>query len=189
MKKVTSAYANKLLKQLNEEKSYWLQLESECCTYVVANGEEAVIPEYDYQTVAKTIEGLDRKIATIKHAINCYNVTTFLTLEDGQSMTIDQALVVMAQLNRRKQQLDYMRKLQPKQRKENSYMRSNFRGNYGNPDEAGSAQSDDRVWNRNLKRDTTESPVQDFKPKQSGSFGLWLFCPGKVIRYWLSDNV
>ncbi len=71
MKKVTSAYANKLLKQLNEEKSYWLQLESECCTYVVANGEEAVIPEYDYQTVAKTIEGLDRKIATIKHAINC----------------------------------------------------------------------------------------------------------------------
>ena len=125
MKKVTSAYANKLLKQLNEEKSYWLQLESECCTYVVANGEEAVIPEDDYQTVAKTIEGLDGKIATIKHAINCYNVTTFLTLEDGQSMTIDQALVVMAQLNRRKQQLDYMRKLQPKQRKENSYMRSN----------------------------------------------------------------
>ena len=125
MKKVTSAYANKLLKQLNEEKSYWLQLESECCTYVVANGEEAVIPGYDYQTVAKTIEGLDRKIATIKHAINCYNVTTFLTLEDGQSMTIDQALVVLAQLNRRKQQLDYMRKLQPKQRKENSYMRSN----------------------------------------------------------------
>ncbi len=125
MKKVTSAYANKLLKQLNEEKTYWLEKESECCTYVVANGEEPVVPEYDYQTVAATIEEIDVKIATIKHAINCYNVTTFLTLENGKNITIDQALVVMAQLNRRKQMLDYMRKLQPKQRKENAYMRSN----------------------------------------------------------------
>ncbi len=42
----------------------------------------------------------------------------------GDSSIYD-ALVVMAQLNRRKQMLDYMRKLQPKQRKENAYMRSN----------------------------------------------------------------
>ena len=39
----------------------------------------------------------------------------------GESLTIDMILVKMAQLNQRKAILDYMRKLQPKTRQEQSY--------------------------------------------------------------------
>ena len=46
--KMTSAYANKLLKSLADEKSYWEAKEATSRTYVAAVGEEPVIPEYDY---------------------------------------------------------------------------------------------------------------------------------------------
>lgn len=44
----------------------------------------------------------------IKHAVNCSNVSTSLTLSSGRVLTVDQALVVMAQLSQRKQQLDIL---------------------------------------------------------------------------------
>lgn len=123
--KVTSAYANKLLRQLNDDKAYWLEIENTCSTYIAANGEEAVIPEYDYLKVSKTISEIDEKILKIKHAINVYNASTVMTLKSGAVMTIDQALVAMAQLSSRKLTLDYMRKRQPKQRSRDNYARPN----------------------------------------------------------------
>lgn len=115
-KMVTSAYANKLLKQLEEDRAYWRKLENESDTYLAASNEEPVIPAYDYETVSATLAEIDRKAARIKHAINLYNTTTVLELEDGTAMTIDEALVVMAQLNSRKSKLDTMRKRLPKDR-------------------------------------------------------------------------
>ncbi len=41
--KITSAYANKLLKSLTDEKSYWEAKEAASRTYVAAVGEEPVI--------------------------------------------------------------------------------------------------------------------------------------------------
>ena len=41
--KVTSALANKMIKQLEEEKLYWNNLEFEAHTYTAAIGEEPVI--------------------------------------------------------------------------------------------------------------------------------------------------
>ena len=38
--KMTSAYANKLLRQLNEEKEFLLNQEENSCTYVYAADEE-----------------------------------------------------------------------------------------------------------------------------------------------------
>ena len=52
--KITSAYANKLLKSLADEKSYWEAQEAASRTYVAAVGEEPVIPEYDYSAVSET---------------------------------------------------------------------------------------------------------------------------------------
>ena len=43
--KITSAYANKLLKSLADEKSYWETKETASSTYVAAVNEEPVIPE------------------------------------------------------------------------------------------------------------------------------------------------
>lgn len=121
-KKVTSAVANKMLKQLADDKSYWQSLETERTSYTVATGEEAVVPEYDYNEVAAKIAEIDNQTLILKHAINVYNTTTVLQLEDGTSMTIDQALVAMSQLNSRKRRLDSMRKAQDKERVE-SYAR------------------------------------------------------------------
>lgn len=123
--KMTSAYANKLLRQLNEEKSFLLSQEEDACTYVYAADEEPLIPSYSYPSVAQQLRALDEKIVKIKHAVNCCNVATTMTLSSGRVLTIDQALVVMAQLSQRKQQLDVMRKRQPKTRNNDHYGRSN----------------------------------------------------------------
>ncbi len=118
--KVTSAYANKLLKQLNEEKEFWINKERQSSVYTAAVDEIPVVPEYDYTAVAQTIEELDRKIRVIKHAINVANVIS--TVQVGEeTLSIDTILVKMAQWNKRKELLDYLRKQEPKMRKETGY--------------------------------------------------------------------
>lgn len=114
---MTSAYANKMLKQLSEDKVFWTNKESNSCMYTAAVGENPVIPDYAYATVAATISEIDRKMCNIKHAINLANVTNYVTVGEEQ-LTIDMILVKMAQLNSRKNVLDYMRKQEPKTRKE-----------------------------------------------------------------------
>ena len=117
MQKMTSAYANKLIRSLEEDKAFWVNREYTSSTYVVAVNEEPVIPEYDYVKVAKTIEELDEKIAVIKHAINLANATAKVRVGDAE-LSIDTILVRMAQLNKRKSVLDEMRKRLPKAREE-----------------------------------------------------------------------
>ena len=118
MTKMTSAYANKVLKKLNDDKDFYLNKEQEGQIYVAALDEEPVIPDYDYAEVSAKIAEIDGKIIKIKHAINVTNATSKIDVE-GVDMTIDSILVKMAQLNRRKLVLDKMRKRQAKAR-ENS---------------------------------------------------------------------
>lgn len=115
MQKITSAYANKMLRSLEEDKAFWVNREAESSTYVAAINEEPVIPEYDYMTVANAIDEIDRKIVTIKHALNLTNATAKVQV-GGQEMSIDSILIRMAQLNKRKAVLDNMRKRLPKAR-------------------------------------------------------------------------
>lgn len=115
MKKMTSAYANKVLKTLEEDKQYWMTRENEDCIYTAAVDEEPVIPEYDYRQLADTIDAIDEKICVIKHAINQNNAAAQIQVGD-QVMSVDMILVRMAQLNRRKAVLDRMRKRQEKTR-------------------------------------------------------------------------
>ena len=120
MQKMTSAYANKKLKSLEEDKAFWVNKEATSCTYIAAINEEPVIPEYDYLEVAQTIEDIDAKIAVLKHAINLNNAMAKVPVGD-EEMSIDTILVKMAQLNKRKNILDMMRKQLPKERLDNSY--------------------------------------------------------------------
>ena len=117
MAKMTSAYANKVLKRLKEDSEFWRSKEKNSCTYTAAINEEPVIPEYDYVQVANTLAEIDEKIVKIKHAINVANVTSQLQVGDS-FMTVDAILVKMAQLNKRKNILDFMRKQLPKARVE-----------------------------------------------------------------------
>ena len=113
--KMTSAYANKLLKSLADEKSYWTNKEEASRTYVAAVGEEPVIPEYNYSAVSDTLNEIDRKTVIIRHALNLANATAKIMVGDTE-MSVDSILVRMAQLNSRKATLDTMRKCLPKMR-------------------------------------------------------------------------
>ena len=115
MTMMTSAYANKVLRKLTEDKEYWRRKENEGCTYVAAIDEEPVIPDYDYEKVAAEITAIDEKILKIKHAININNATNKVAVGDTE-MTIDEILVKMAQLSKRKAVLDNLRKREPKTR-------------------------------------------------------------------------
>ena len=125
MQKMTSAYANKMLRSLEEDKAFWMNREATSSTYVVAINEEPVVPEYDYVEVTATIAEIDEKIAVIKHALNVTNATAKVQVGEME-MSIDTILIKMAQLNKRKAVLDVMRKQLPKARVEqNSYMSRN----------------------------------------------------------------
>ena len=115
MAKMTSAYANKLLRKLQEDKEYWLNKENEGFVYVAALDEEPVIPDYDYNIVSANVNEIDEKIVRIKHAINVVNATNEIAVGD-MNMSIDSILIRMAMLNKRKSVLDRMRKQQPKTR-------------------------------------------------------------------------
>ena len=117
MQTMTSAYANKMLKRLEEDKAFWVNKEAASSTYVATTNEEPVVPEYDYLEVASTIAALDEKIANIKHALNVTNATAKV-LAHKTEMSIDIILIKMAQLNKRKAVLDWMRKQLPKSREE-----------------------------------------------------------------------
>ena len=124
MQKMTSAYANKMIRSLEEDKAFWVNKEAASSTYVVSINEEPVIPEYDYQEVAATIAELDEKIAIIKHALNLTNATAKVPVGEKE-MSIHTILIKMAQLNKRKAVLDQMRKQLPKAREEQAYVSRN----------------------------------------------------------------
>ncbi len=113
--KMTSAYANKLIRKLREDKEFWHNKEANSCTYIASVEEEPVIPEYDFEAVSASISEIDRKIVAIKHAVNVSNSTNTITANEKE-MTIDEALIRMAQLSQRKEFLDCLRKKEPKTR-------------------------------------------------------------------------
>ena len=113
--KVTSAIANKMLRQLEDDKAYWTDKEETGTFYTAALGEEPVIPEYDYLTVSGKIAEIDEKTARLRHSINLANATNVVKVDD-EEMTVDTLLVRMAQASRRKAFLDNLRKQQEKTR-------------------------------------------------------------------------
>lgn len=122
--KISSKNASKLLKQFNEERDSLILQENQSKMFLAAVGEdiESVRPEYDYDAVQKQLKDLEEKIVKLKHAINVFNTTT--VLKDFE-MSIDEMLVYIPQLTQRKNKLDQMRKVLPKQRVEN-YTSSNI---------------------------------------------------------------
>lgn len=124
--KLTSAQANKLLKKKNDEYTAILAREERSSIFSAAQGEdvESVRPEYDYAETQKTLEKLASEIRTLKHAINVFNTTH--TVGDF-GMTIDEMLVYIPQLTRRKEKLYVMKARLPKERVEEHSMASRMR--------------------------------------------------------------
>lgn len=115
MMKMTSAYANKLLRKLDEEKQFILSKEKDGITYRSTDVEQPVIPEYSFSETEKKLEELSEKVIKLKHAINQSNASNIISA-NGKQLTVDAVLIRMAQLNARKPMLDRMRKLPEKSR-------------------------------------------------------------------------
>lgn len=118
--KYTSAQANKLLKKLNDEYSALLHKEQRSRDFRAAMGEdiESVRPAYDYAKTQARLEELEGTIRRLKHAINCFNTTQVV---DGFGITIDEMLVYIPQLTKRKSKLLEMKSRLPKERVEEQY--------------------------------------------------------------------
>ena len=120
--KYTSAEANKLLKKLNDEHAALLDKETRSRDFRAAMGEDvaSVRPAYDYTETQVRLAELERKIRTLKHAINRFNTTQAV---DGFDMTIDELLVYIPQLTKRKAKLLEMKSRLPKERVDEQYGR------------------------------------------------------------------
>lgn len=118
--KITSAEAAKLLRQLNEEYSAICMTERNSKEFNAAVGEdiEELRPEYDYADTQARLEEIDGKIRRLKHAINVFNTVTEVP---GFGMTIDQVLVYIPQLSRRRSKLYQMMGVLPKRRSPASF--------------------------------------------------------------------
>ena len=118
----TSAQANKLLKKLNDEYTALLDKETRSLDFRAAMGEdvESVRPVYDYAETQIRLAELEAKIRTLKHAINIFNATQTV---DSFDMTIDELLVYIPQLTKRKSKLLEMKSRLPKERVEEQYGR------------------------------------------------------------------
>ena len=113
--KYTSAKANKLLKKLNDEYAALLEKERRSRDFRAAMGEDvaSVRPAYDYAKTQAHLAELEENIRRIKHAVNCFNTAQSV---DGFNMTIDEMLVYIPQLTKRKSKLAEMKSKLPKYR-------------------------------------------------------------------------
>ena len=121
---LTSAQAAKLMRRLKEEKELLDAEEKSSKQFIVAIQEdaEAVRPAYDFHAMQKRFDDVDGRMRRLKHAINVFNTTHIV---DGFDMTIDEMLVYLPQLGKRKEMLTQMSKMLPRQRKDRDYSSSN----------------------------------------------------------------
>ena len=112
---VTSKEANKLLQQFEQELRSMLAKEYETKSFLAAVGEdvESCRPEYDYEAVQHAQAALEETIINLKHQINKFNTETIV---DGFNKTIDEMLIYIPMLTRRKEKLNGMKNAMAKTR-------------------------------------------------------------------------
>ncbi len=125
----TSASANKLLKKLADDRAMLLSQEAEDCTYKCFKDEDPEIPEYDYEETTKQIEEIYEKERKIRHAIHQFNMTATL---EGTNTTVDEALIMLAQMSRKYARLERLRIKKPVTRLGAAYLKSSVEFEYAN---------------------------------------------------------
>ena len=120
----TSAEAAKYLRKLNEDYAALISREEVRRDFLVSLGEdpESVRPAYDFRQMQMALDELEKKIRRVKHAINMFNTTHTVPEFD---LTIDEMLILIPQLSKRKNKLAEMKEKLPKTR-EQTYGKSNI---------------------------------------------------------------
>lgn len=118
--RMTSAQAAKLLRQLNDEYATISMDERNSKEFNAAVGEEIeeLRPTYDYADTQRRLDELNDKIRKLKHTINLFNSRTVVP---DFGMTIDEVLVYIPQLSRKRSKLYQMMSVLPKRRNEREY--------------------------------------------------------------------
>ena len=104
--KVTSAYANKLIRGYREELAALVSSERDTCTTTYGASETPIETGYDFSSTQDEMDALNDKIAKLRHGINIFNTTTKL---EGFDFTVDESLVRMAMLTEKKNRLSRMK--------------------------------------------------------------------------------
>lgn len=119
--KLTPDGAQKLIHSLEEDRKQLVDQINKLAIFVVAVSEgdpEELRPEFDFTATVDAIRSIDEKIRKIKHGRNVFNTTTFLPEE---SITVDEALVLMATLNNNYGYFADLGNRQPKTRNRTQY--------------------------------------------------------------------
>lgn len=111
--KMNSDTANKMVKQLTIERNRLMAQERESSTYAYLHGETPYVPEYNFRETQDAIEDINKKIVTIKHAINQFNATT---KSDATGLTVDAMLVRLPMVSAQKEKLARMHSMLEKTR-------------------------------------------------------------------------
>lgn len=93
----------KIIKELEETKTRLLRKEDETCTVSYKEGEKKLDGNYNYEETRYNIRGIDEKIRRLRSTLakaNCY------VLIDNFNITIGEALVMLAQLQGERHQLE-----------------------------------------------------------------------------------
>ena len=98
-----------------------MEIITKLSTFVVAVSEgnpEDLRPEFDFTGTVREIDCIDEKIRKIKHSRNIFNTTTLLPEE---TITLDEALVLMSMLNKNYTYFVKLGNRQAKERQSNTF--------------------------------------------------------------------
>lgn len=119
--KITPDGAQKLIRSLEEERQQLAGKIDKLSTFVVAVSEgnpEELRPDFNCMETIKEVDCINEKIRKIKHSRNIFNTTTLLPEED---ITLDEALVQMAMLNKNYEYYIKLGNRQTRERNRTSY--------------------------------------------------------------------
>lgn len=96
---ITPDGAQKLIRSLEEERKQLVEKMKELSVFTVAVSEgdpDELRPDFNFTRTVAEINEIDKKIIKIKHARNIFNTKTSLP---DETMTLDEALILMSMLN------------------------------------------------------------------------------------------
>ena len=150
MEKMTSAQANKRIKQLKDQIRLLESQEKNLISFIAATTEnvEEVRPAYSYEETAARYDEMETAIRKIKHALNRFNAST---VPEGTDMTIDEILVFLPQATDRLRKLSAMLSRPAKLRAEDTGRTSIIEYEYLNYDLAAVQRDYDALMEKKTK--------------------------------------
>ena len=103
--KVCHTVAMKAIKEYEEQKRVLLESENRNCAVSYKENEKKITNDYNYDAVRKEVAIIDEKIRKVKSILAYANATVKV---DTFNITIGEALVLLAQLQKEKEQVEYL---------------------------------------------------------------------------------